>query len=118
MPPAFALSQDQTLRFILSPMPRSTEETDEQDPKLSISVWLAVRPTGPHKRSVTHSKENYVQQRSSKSQTIDLKHQAPSPIPASMARPSPPLAQWQSAANVSLPSLFNCQRTSGFLPPR
>ena len=121
MPPAFALSQDQTLRFI------SARIATQDSPERSRSINEQTRTHGSvpiHPGQRHHDNRNILHKRNcnaSKKIRIRhaLKHQTNKsrvllkPRPISPDRPiSPTLAQQkpEGAANVSLPSICNCQR--------
>ena len=116
MPPAFALSQDQTLRFISSR--NRSSETKRTRSCLSSRNYRP--PKGPTENltsvSVTHKKYTstdtpligLLPRRSNKIQS-NRRPEKPNPI-----RFAP---NDKDAANVSLPSLFNCQRAEATTNP-
>ena len=61
MPPAFALSQDQTLRFISAPATTPLQESPPQhqrtDPNSLVCRGHHEQPRQPSKRTVTHQKD-------------------------------------------------------------
>ena len=58
MPPAFALSQDQTLRFIKpTTRPKPSNQPNEQDPISQTFIQPAKRPARHSKRLSTHNQD-------------------------------------------------------------
>ena len=150
MPPAFALSQDQTLKFIPSPKQnqlltnasqrpfikaRSLPSTKKKNPSSHI-VHAAQPPAPKHQNARTHFLEAFQIIRDTIRNAPDHDNQtckpgsnpAPSPIKHHQIMPiqparlkprklnqhnhAPSKNRTQNATNVSLPNLYNCQRTS------
>ena len=98
MPPAFALSQDQTLRFISSPsLSQATKRTSQSSQNSSdyyLRMHLQNTPTANFRSAQPAHREPET------NQTI-------TPTNPSLDQPK----QQPSAANVSLPFRCNCQRS-------
>ena len=110
MPPAFALSQDQTLRFISTP--GRPERINEQI--LSLSGCSVSDETILTSVSVTYKVDT---SQTRPFETSNRKYEQHPSRPIS-AKPDPihPKMNSKDAANVSLPSLCNSQRAAGPKP--
>ena len=106
MPPAFALSQDQTLRFISHPT--SPQDTKRTDPKLSLDPHSR-NHVNPIQSVVTHQKDT------SSTPQISFRHKTQN-LPAIPTHPHRQI-EIQDATNVSLPSLCKFQRAPRFREP-
>ena len=108
MPPAFALSQDQTLRFIsAAPKDRINEQTRTRGCRPPGSP----RRTATSKRTVTHQKDTSQQAPKHLTQQVQVHSQNPNHAKPGTNPSNPERPDTQGAANVSLPSLCNCQRS-------
>ena len=122
MPPAFTLSQDQTLRFISAPTSppngiatpgRCCRSINEQT---RTHGFVPIRhderhhaeTEQPSKRTVTHQRR-YASRRP-QGRTIKSECYSPRPSVRPLDQPRARARRPEGAANVSLPSLCNCQR--------
>ena len=97
MPPAFALSQDQTLRFI-KPSKAETQPSPTNRTQISQTfIPQATRPAGRSKRLSTHSQDT------STNTQISPRNQGPKTPISQTKPPCPERHNYKGAANVSLP---------------
>ena len=127
MPPAFALSQDQTLRFIqpalsspsLGNQNQPNEQTQLKPSSNPQTRRTKIPPAQTSLQSVTVNAYKIHQQIPSEA-TIPVQDQANNPTPRNQNNsPKPPVPlpiritkQAKGTANVSLPSRFQFQRTN------
>ena len=117
MPPAFALSQDQTLRFISAPMPMPKDiavEASTNRPELygpSRCTMASPSLTGTaFKAYCNASKRHAIARPQSQTNEIQVLLETQTAGPAAQSAPRL-RTRPEGAANVSLPSLCNCQRS-------
>jgi hypothetical protein len=131
MPPAFALSQDQTLRFIFTPVTtnkgpnqRKSEQIPANHPGPVLPPARTV-PSGtstrnaeqPHKRLCNAFKRRYITDTPMPINPDDQTKSRQSKPSGYQIQSTTRAVDHMGAANVSLPSFCNCQRTSGKTGP-
>ena len=110
MPPAFALSQDQTLRF----NQLESASSQARRTRSRLSFWVPSAPSGTEyltSVSVTHKREHIADTPIQSKNPDDRTKSQSSPINQAKPNLTQLALNHEDAANVSLPSLCNCQRT-------